>query len=182
VRQQKGNLFQRGDTQPKTARSKAAIPVVKQLAEALDAHRYRLGKLAVGPIFPADSGNPLNLDNLSRRVIIPALERCSICGKSGNDHKTNSHKFERDNSLPCWHGWHAFRRGLATNLHLLGVADKDIQAILRHSNLGLTMNVYVKSIAESQVDAMDLLGVDRPIRTEGNGYQRVDREHRDVLG
>ena len=25
------------------------------------------------------------------------------------------------------HGWHAFRRGLATNLHRLGVQDKIIQ-------------------------------------------------------
>jgi len=56
------------------------------------------------------------------------------------------------------HGWHAFRRGIATNLHQLGVADKDIQAILRHSNISITMNIYVKSVAESQVDAMDLLG------------------------
>jgi len=39
-----------------------------------------------------------------------------------------------------------------------GVADKDIQAILRHSNVRITMNIYVKSVAESQVDAMDLLG------------------------
>jgi len=56
-----------------------------------------------------------------------------------------------------WHGWHAFRRGLATNLHALGVDDKTIQAILRHSNVGLTMNVYVKSVSESQVSAMDAL-------------------------
>jgi integrase len=56
------------------------------------------------------------------------------------------------------HGWHAFRRGIATNLHQLGVADKDIQGILRHSNIGITMNIYVKSVAESQVDTMDLLG------------------------
>jgi integrase len=54
--------------------------------------------------------------------------------------------------------WRSFRRGIATNLHQLGVADKDIQAILRHSNIGITMNIYVKSVAESQVDAMDLLG------------------------
>jgi integrase len=60
-------------------------------------------------------------------------------------------------SLPEWHGWHAFRRGLATNLHALGVDDKTIQAILRHSNVGLTMNVYVKSVSESQVNAMDAL-------------------------
>jgi integrase len=53
--------------------------------------------------------------------------------------------------------WHAFRRGLATNLHTLGVDDKTIQAILRHSNVGLTMNIYVKSVNESQVSAMDAL-------------------------
>lgn len=65
--------------------------------------------------------------------------------------------YQRNKVLPEWHGWHAFRRGLATNLHLLGVRDKDIQAILRHSNVGLTMNVYVKSVSESQVSAMDTL-------------------------
>lgn len=64
---------------------------------------------------------------------------------------------KRDASLPHWHGWHAFRRGLATNLHALGVDDKTIQAIFRHSNAGLTMNVYVKSVSESQVSAMDEL-------------------------
>ena len=33
----------------------------------------------------------------------------------------------------------------------------DKYAILRHSNVGLTMNVYVKSVSESQVTAMDAL-------------------------
>jgi hypothetical protein len=37
------------------------------------------------------------------------------------------------------------------------VDDKTIQAILRHSNVGLTMNIYVKSLNESQVSAMDAL-------------------------
>jgi len=36
--------------------------------------------------------------------------------------------------------------------------DKTIQAILRHSSIGLTMNIYVKSVSESQVNAMDALG------------------------
>lgn len=36
---------------------------------------------------------------------------------------------------------------------------RHIQAILRDSNaVGLTMNVYVKSVSESQVSAMDALG------------------------
>ena len=36
--------------------------------------------------------------------------------------------------------------------------DKTIQAILRHSNVGLTMNVYVKSVNQAQISAMDALG------------------------
>ena len=91
-------------------------------------------------------------------MIVPALEKCAVCQESEEEHKADGHKFQRNKTLPEWHGWHAFRRGLATNLHQLGVADKDIQAILRHSNIGITMNIYVKSVAESQVDAMDLLG------------------------
>ena len=65
-------------TEPKTARSRAPIPVVKQLAEALEAHKLRAGILAQSglPIFQAGNGKPLNLDNLVRRVIRPALERC----------------------------------------------------------------------------------------------------------
>ena len=84
--------------------------------------------------------------------------RASFAGsnrKQEDEHKPEGHIYERDNSLPQWYGWHAFRRGLATNLHALGVDDKTIQAILRHSNVGLMMNVYVKSVNESQVSAMD---------------------------
>jgi integrase len=154
----KRSLWNSEATEPKNPRSKASIPVVKQLTEALEAHRKRMGKLAVGPIFQSGKGNPLNLDNLARRVIMPALERCEFCKQPKSEHKNDDHLFVRDNSFPRWHGWHAFRRGIATNLHQLGVADKDIQAILRHSNIGITMNIYVKSVAESQVDAMDLLG------------------------
>ena len=31
------------------------------------------------------------------------------------------HDFKRDSSLPEWHGWHAARRGLGSNLYRLGV-------------------------------------------------------------
>jgi integrase len=144
-------------SEPKTKRRKAPVPVVNQLAEALEAHRLRMGKLAVGPIFRARNGKPLNLDNLVRRVIVPALSRCTVCRKLEDKHKPEGHVYQRDQSLPQWHGWHAFRRGLATNLHALGVDDKTIQAILRHSNVSLTQNIYIKSVMESQVSAMDSL-------------------------
>lgn len=146
-------------SEPKTRRSRSPIPVVKLLADALEAHRLRAGILAQPglPIFQAGNGQPLNLDNLARRVICPALSRCAVCREPEAEHKTEGHLFKRDTSLPEWHAWHAFRRGLATNLHALGVDDKTIQAILRHSNMALTMNIYVKSLGESQVSAMDAL-------------------------
>jgi integrase len=153
--------------EPKTRGSRRPVPVVKELAEALERHRARMGKLAVGPIFQAGNRSALNLDNLARRVIAPALDRCLVCQKQKNQHKSERHLFQRNEALPRWHGWHAFRRGLATNLHYLHVDDKTIQAILRHSNIGLTQNVYIKSVAESEISAMDLLGAElrKPIVT-----------------
>ena len=119
--------------EPKTRRSQAAIPVVSQLAHALNAHRARAGKLAVGFLFEGGTGQPLNLDNLARRVIQPRIQKCGICKLSKAEHKPEGHLFEQYRNFPRWCGWHAFRRGLATNLHQLGVADKTIQAILRYS-------------------------------------------------
>ena len=146
--------------EPKTRRSQAPVPLMPDLAEAVEAHKLRAGKLAQPnlPIFQAGNGKPLNLDNLARRVIAPALSRCAICRKPEDEHKPEAHLFERDTSLPSWHGWHAFRRGLATNLQALGVDDKTIQGILQHSDMRLTMNVYVKSVSDSQVDALAALG------------------------
>jgi integrase len=99
-------------SEPKTKRSRSPIPVVPLLSEALESHRLRAGVLAQPdlPIFQAGNGKPLNLDNIARRVIIPALSPCSICQQQESDHLPNGHVFHRDSSLPLWHGWHAFRR------------------------------------------------------------------------
>jgi hypothetical protein len=62
------------------------------------------------------------------------------------------------------------------NLHTLGVDDKTIQAILRHSNVSLTINVYIKSVTESQVNAMDVLSARLEKETSNNlatGSQRL---------
>ena len=76
--------------------------------------------------------NPLDLNELYRRTIEPIFQAAGI----------------------EWHGWHAFRRGLATNLHRLGVDDKTIQAILRHCNVAVTQNVYIKTVSADSVAAM----------------------------
>jgi len=67
----------------------------------------------------------------------------------------DGHKYKRDASRPEWHGWHAFRRGLATNLHDLGIDDKTIQAVLRHANVSMTQRCYIKTLPKQTVEAMN---------------------------
>jgi len=73
--------------------------------------------------FPNTIGGALDLDNLADREIKPVF-------------KANGMK---------WKGWHAHRRGLATNLHEFGVPDKVIQAILRHEDVSTTQRSYIKT-------------------------------------
>jgi integrase len=134
------------------------------------------------PIFATSNGQPLRLNNVLRSCILPVLNRCEVCGKgedegghvaseesrgsgaakslsSNGAHAgqsgMSSHPFKRDESLPAWRGWHAFRRGLATNLHDLGVDDHTIKAILRHSSVTVTQRSYIKSLPKHSIEAMN---------------------------
>jgi integrase len=122
-------------TEPKTAKSKAPVPIIGILAKRLEEHRARCGNPQAGPMFTNKIGKPLDLNELYRRIIKDILQASRI----------------------EWHGWHAFRRGLATNLHRLGVDDKTIQAILRHCNVAVTQNVYIKTVSADSVAAMQQL-------------------------
>jgi integrase len=107
--------------QTKTEASNGAVPIVPELAKHLEAHRN--GSPASGFIFTgAKMGRPLDLHNVANRVVRPALQKQGI----------------------PWCGWHGFRRGLSTNLKTLGVDDLVIQRILRHANVGVTRQSYIK--------------------------------------
>jgi integrase len=41
-------------------------------------------------------------------------------------------------------GWHAARRGLASNLYELGADDLTVQRILRHGSVQVTRSAYIK--------------------------------------
>jgi integrase len=113
---------------PKTEESVAPVPVIPLLRTILDEHRKR---------YPGQSwifaggkmGFALHLDNLSRRVIAPALG-------------------------DRWHGWQSFRRGLGSNLYDLGVSDKVVQEILRHANVATTRDHYIVINSEKSKAAM----------------------------
>jgi len=114
----------------KTLTSKAPVPLLPIVKKALDAHRRLFPSIEW--VFSGGGGNPLRLENELRRHMKPALKKAGI----------------------EWHGWHALRRGLGTNLNSLGVDGKTIQAILRHSDLSTTMAFYVRPVPAESKAAM----------------------------
>jgi integrase len=140
--------------EPKTRKGRAPVPVIRQLAERLEMHRLRCGNLQNGPIFTNTVGKSLDLGSIVNRVIVPALNRCKLCSKPESEHDDASHEYKRDNRIPEWHGWHAGRRGLGSNLYRLGVPDIVIQRILRHANVSTTASYYIKSAADDVRGAM----------------------------
>ena len=113
----------------KTVASRASVPVLPILRDMLDSFPHSSEFIFAG----AKMSRPLNLSNLARRVIVPTLKK---------------------DGTVAWKGWHGFRRGLATNLNRLGVQDKVIQGILRHSNVATTMDIYVKTVSKDAHSAM----------------------------
>jgi integrase len=120
-----------GDT--KNPASESSVPVLPILKDVLDDYKRRVaeeGKYAGDDnyIFSGERrGAPLNLANLARRVIIPALP------ETAGDYQGPPVQ---------WKGWHAFRRSLATNLHSCGVDPRVAQAIMRHSDFRTTLEFY----------------------------------------
>lgn len=142
-------------TAAKTKASCAAVPVIRPLADRLELHRLRSGNPEVGPIFRNSLGNRVSINNLLSRAMLPVLNRCGVCRlPDGKRHLKESHDYVRDASIPEWHGWHACRRGLGSNLYRLGVPDKVIQRILRHSNVATTLAYYIKPSSPDVVAAM----------------------------
>jgi len=162
---------------PKTFASAAPIPIVRPLAEALETHRLRMGDLAAPdlPMFQSGIGTPINLANVAKRVIVPRIEKCKVCRKGKTEHRPEAHLFELDPSLR-WKGWHAFRRGLATTLHQLGTPDREIQAILRHSNIAVTQASYIKSLSQSQENALDRVAAEMAANASCNDHATKTKE------
>jgi integrase len=113
---------------PKTRKSKSPVPVIGPLAKVLERWRRTMGNPDSGWMF---GSGPLDVENFDDRHIKPFVD--------------------------TWHGWHAFRRGLSTTLHRLGVPDKDIQQILRHANVSVTQESYIKTATPDALSAMRLL-------------------------
>ncbi len=117
------SVWRKNVGETKTPESKSAVPVIAPLRRVLDEHK----RTSSGQwIFQgARNGFALNLDNLTKREIHPALG-------------------------DLWRGWHAFRRGLATVLFDLGVDAEVAALILRHTDSTTTRRHYIKLKTQQQ--------------------------------
>jgi integrase len=131
-------------TDPRTADSIATQLVPETLAEILAETRRESGY-----ILTSTMGKPIDLHNLTSRVIVPALSRCAVCRKGEIEHLTD-HEFS---PLPKWRGFYGLRRGLAT---LAASLDTPLasKSLLRHSNIATTNAFYIKSVSADVVRAV----------------------------
>jgi len=86
----------------KTEQSERFVAVTDELREILlDLWKSQDSPIS-GYILAGRKGQPVILDNMSKRSIVPVLSRCSIC-KETEPAKHKGHEFQRDETLPRSH-------------------------------------------------------------------------------
>jgi integrase len=158
--------------EPKTEARKTSVSLIPVVRELLDLYRLRLGNPTTGVMFPSEVKTevktPVDLKNIYTRRIEPILNACAECGESKKKHRfADDHEYRRREGMVEWHGWHALRRGLGSNLNDLGVLDLTIQKVLRHSNATTTRKSYIHHRQHQITAAMGQLaaGIDAEAAT-----------------
>jgi len=122
------SVWRKHVTAPKTESSIKPVPIIEPLRSILGELRELEGNPSTGPILKGERmGKPLNLNNLARRVVIPAFKKAGI----------------------PWHGWYSLRRGIGTLVTDVAKDPLAAKGLLRHANLSTTTAHYVKDVPES---------------------------------
>jgi integrase len=119
----------------KTKSSVASLPLIAPARVPLTLWRQKKGNPTEGWVFPNSKGKPVDLRSVISRTILPTLE---------------AKKIE-------WKTLYAGRRGAATILTQLTGDALAAKELLRHKNLAVTTDKYVKSIPEALMKGIKLL-------------------------
>jgi integrase len=85
---------------------------------------------------------------------------CSLRGEALRFAREYSEAGDSSGLRPSEHprvGWHTFRHTHATLLHELGESVKTAQAILGHSDIGTTLQIYTQAVPETMSKAEERL-------------------------
>jgi integrase len=136
------SVWRKHTTDPKTASAAKPVPVIEPLRELLAELREAEGNPADGPILRGVlAGKPLNLDMLAREVILPAVR--------------NPENYEPNAKRLTWHGYYAFRRGIATLASSVARDPMAAKGLLRHSSVNTTLTHYIKDVPAVTENAMN---------------------------
>jgi integrase len=136
------SVWRKHTTDPKTASAAKPVPVIEPLRELLAELRKAEGNPADGPILRGLlAGKPLNLDMLAREVILPAVR--------------NPENYEPNAKRLAWHGYYAFRRGIATLASSVARDPMAAKGLLRHSSVNTTLTHYIKDVPAVTENAMN---------------------------
>jgi integrase len=104
------------------------------VAEDLPRHECPAGE--IGLVLPNGKGNPESYGNIMRRVFYPLQVKAGITDRDGQP------KF----------GFHALRHACASLMIEQGWPVKKLQAILGHSSISMTMDVYGHLFTKAEDD------------------------------
>jgi integrase len=119
----------------KTKSSVASLPLIAPVRIPLILWRQKKGKPTEGWLLPNAKGKPVDLRSVISRTIVPTLEKKKI----------------------QWKTLYAGRRGAATILTQLTGDALAAKELLRHKNLAVTTDKYVKAIPEALMRGIKLL-------------------------
>jgi integrase len=141
---------------PKTTGSADVVNLGPDFVAYIEKFRASRQRVNVGFMFGYSKDRPIDLDSFHWWILKPMLTRCAICKRPQKAHgeesvfhpkRVTAHQFKRDESMPSWKGWHAFRRGNASHLAANFGSTKGVEAaarMLRHADEGVTAKHYVQ--------------------------------------
>jgi integrase len=119
---------------PKTRSGRRDVPMSDRVRTAFEVHRSQSRQTGTEDlVFATRNQTPLNPKNLLRRVLRPTCIALKLPAIT----------------------WHSFRHTHATLLGEVGESLRTAQALLGHSDLETTLNVYTHAIPASQRRAVD---------------------------
>ncbi len=167
------SVWQGRMTTPKTESSLADVEVAPEFMAYVDVWRELCGNPDEGFVFPGSdlcaqcrkpatahaeadhryqsTIHPINLDSFARWKLKPLMSRCEHCKQPKKAHAKKAHvkdacrTYKRDESIPAWKGWHAYRRGAAVAMARAVSQGDGLAAAavaLRHSDEAVTDRHY----------------------------------------
>lgn len=119
---------------PKTRSSERVIPMSSALRQVLESHRTTCTwREPEDLVFCTNKRTPLSPKNLYNRALAPTCDELGLPRIS----------------------WHSFRHANGTWIGEVGESVKTVQAILGHSDLETTLNIYMHVIPDSQRRAVE---------------------------